>query len=502
MSADPKIKVRILIMDRHFLYLPLYFAAFDHPPAKKKAFFGQIPDRYELEIKTLPPTGPRSDGAVYNALMDSRLGSSDLMFGVCDPSTLIARPEKHARIAASLISSSAFWAVNHEAQNLRLVSDLSSFKKIICYGEKTTSNLIARRIVKRDTDKLMVVESTKEIDALRQLGEGTLAISPELLHIANLIHGPLKEGEKRHEIVLELSTSKEFSNVLTTAIFTRAEVVDRYPDLVQGLLAALQRSLMAIYAGHPLVSTCAESNFRDTYCLDEALNLARSSNVFPETIHVRRDRWLRACEFYFTSQAIADGREKSTLTKSENRQSEELYVQAVADVALSKIVREAITDGYREAYDGRPPSLAEIRAIAGRWLVPLVLTGLALGFAAGQMSASIASPGVKLAVLGSWLGMLVTGWWLGECFSIPKLNRTYLVHWLSFSALWIALHEILIARRWSGAHFISGLILDDLLAGTVFGLASAVFVSLCFHTMKKHDAEMKSTTEAASERGA
>ena len=230
-GTKSKINVTILVMDRHFLYLPVYLAQFDHPESGKLPFFGKLPPEYSVEVKlaqrerTEPmPVYSRCSWTLGLARATSCLPCATLRcFLIVHIRTLMA---------ASVISNSAFWAVNHDAQKVKLFSDLSLFERVICYKEKTTSNLIARRIVKRDTRKLVVVESTDEIDRFESLGEGTLAISPELLKIANLVHGPLAPGEKRAEIVLELCTTKEFSNVLTTALFTRVEVVEKHPTLV------------------------------------------------------------------------------------------------------------------------------------------------------------------------------------------------------------------------------------------------------------------------------
>jgi len=232
MTSKAAISVKILVMHRHFLYLPLYIAQFDDPSIGKQPWFGKVPSQYSLEVSLPERESDRTDTAVFDQLMDAQLHSSDVMFAVCDPTVLIGRQDENAMMAASLVTSSAFWAVNHDARNVRLVSDLSSFDKILCYRPGTTSNLIARSIVKQNTSKLLEVGNTEEIPRLEAMGEGTLALSPEVLKIANLVYGPTRPGEKRAKIVLDLSTSKEYSNVLTTVLFTRAEVLDNHPELV------------------------------------------------------------------------------------------------------------------------------------------------------------------------------------------------------------------------------------------------------------------------------
>jgi hypothetical protein len=474
------------MMDRHFLYLPVYIAQYNG----KLPFFGKVPPEYSVEVAVQSRERDRNDAAVFKALMDARLGSGDdIMFAVCDPTVLLERQDERALMAASLISSSAFWAVNHSAQNVKLVSDLSSFDRIICYGDKTTSNLIARTIVKRDKSKLIEVASTKEIETLESLGEGTLAISPELLKIANLVYGPLGPGEKRAEIVLELCTTKEFSNVLTTALFTRTEVIEKHPKLVTGVLAALQSALLAVHAGHPMVAECARRNYKDTFHLDEALAIASRGNVFPETIQVRRDRWQRACEFYYISQALATGRDKSTLTKAEQRNAEELYQRAVLHPGLKMLVDKAITSGFHGTLAGQNDASADRAKRISSQVAASVLLLLA-GFGGGLLFSGAVDPISKAVMGASWLMMLVIGWWIADFAGYRIPSRAYGVHWVFFVLSWWALHEFLILRIRPDAHFIPDFPLDKEVAAVLLGV-SVTMVTLTWAELRREAKKAK-----------
>jgi hypothetical protein len=478
MTKHGTTSVKLLVMDRHFLYLPLYIAQFDGPSIGKRPWFGKIPPQYSIEVTPPERESDRKDKSVFDLLMDARLGSSDIMFAACDPTVLLGRQDQNAMMAAALITSSAFWAVNHDAGDVRLVSDLSSFDRILCYEPGTTSNLIARRIAKRDTGKLQVVKSTDEIPQLERLGESTLALSPEVLKIANLVYGPLRHGEKRAKIVFELSTSKEFSNVLTTVLFTRADVIEKHPDLVSGILAALQSALLAIHAGDPMVKAAAMNNYRDAFHLDEALAIAGSGNVFPETIHVRHDRWQRACEFYYISQALAEGREKNSLTKTEQRKTEELYNNAVQDKKLGSLVAEAITSGFREALDnGEALSVSSRKS---RWMLWVTCGALVPAvFGSGILYAATDLPlRAKMATGISWIFALLAGWWFGELVGYRKRSLGYAAHWVSFVFSWWALHELAVPRVIPNAHFLRGIELGDGLAGGIVTVASAWVIGM------------------------
>lgn len=481
MSTKQDVKVKILVMDRHFLYLPLYVAQFDHPASRKLPYFGKVDAKYSIEVIPMPPHKERSDAAVFDALMSARLGSSDIMFAACDPTVLIARPEKNALMAASLISSSAFWAVNHDVSNVRLFSDLSSFNPIICYGERTTSNLIARRIVKRDTGKLMIVPSTDEIRALAHHGAGALAISPEILKIANLLYEPLRAGEKRHEIVLDLSTTKEFSNVLTTALFTRAEVVEQHPDLVSGILTAIQSALVAIHAGHKMVIECAKSNFEDAFHVEQALAIAQNSNVFPETIQVRRDRWQRACEFYYSSHAAATGKEKNSLTKEQQLNAEQLYTQSVLDRGLRILVIEAIARCYSELLNGKSPTVSDIAKMTNQWVILGGIGMLVLGFSVGHLFSAKVEPLAKFLMASSWTAMLVVGWKAGDFFRYKKASLPYCLHWLSLLVSWWSLHELFISNSVPNSNLFVGVPLDAGSASGLLTLGIAYFLGAGFY---------------------
>ena len=485
MPDQKKINVEIRVMGRYFLYLPLYLAQFDKPESGKHSFYNEIPSQYSVMVKL--PTSPlgtaRNDGAVFKELMNSNLGNSDIMFAACDPAALLAKPHKKALLAASLVSSSAFWAVNHDSARVRLLSDLSSFDRIICYGENSTSNLIARRIVKRNVDKLCEVIPDQELDCLESWGEGTVAITPELLKVANLVYGPQKDGEKPYEIVFELSTNKEFSNVLTTALFTRVEVVEHHPELVSGLLAAIQKALRDIQNEHPIVKECVQSTFRDTFCLNQAMAIASRSNVFPETIEVRRDGWQRAAEFYHISHAIAEGRTKNKLTRTEELNVEKLYGDAVLDRGLQRLVKDAISRGFNGNGNGRPIPSDSRKSLCWSISKNIVLI-IAVYWISSVINSNVELLS-KFVIIFSFVIMCFFGWLSGKLFGYTKPSAEYAAHWLSFTLSWWALHEIIVTDKYLNAHFFASLASSQNIAFGILAVAIAYVLTAGFYVKNK-----------------
>jgi hypothetical protein len=482
-TASNRISVKILLMERHFLYLPLYLAAFDFPEKNKLPFYGKVPSQYNVELKVLPSRNGNSDAAIFEALMDARLDSAyrqnDYMFCVCDPTVLIAKPDKNALMAASLISSSAFWAINHKRDNIRLVSDLSTFDKIICYGEKTTSNLIAQRIVKGSTDKLQEVRPRDEVSILNELGEGELVITPEVLEVANLLHAELGPGQKRCEIVLELSTTKEFSNVLTTAFFTRSEVLEKHPQLVSGLLTALQLALNAIQGAHEIVANCVKHNFRDVEFLENALEITRRSYVFPETIEIRKDRWQRACEFYYISHAVSKRDDKDSLTIQEEQNIECLYEKSVMDRELRRITREAISNAFSDRQDQYKE---DIVSISKNWIYFFVFFVICIVAVTASLFKDNTTSKNKIIITVSWMLMVVLQFFLTKRFEKKIGNFLYNLSLLIIGVIWWASHEFFISKAvfFNTAHFIYFIPLDESISSYILAMVSIVATIITF----------------------
>lgn len=429
MARTNVINVKMLVMHRHFLYLPLYVA-------EHEDWFGKLPKGYSLEIRPPVRDDDHTDKGVFDLLMTPPPWEGNVMFAACDPTVVLDRWNENARMAATLVASSAFWAVNHKAKDVRLISDLASFDKILCYGAGTTSNLIAKRIVKHDVSKLQIVNDASEIAELRRLGEGALALSPEVLSITNLIHGPLRNGEKKPEVVFELSNSKEFSNVLTTVLFTRSDIVEQHSALVSGVLMALQLALFAIHSEDPIVEAAANFSFRDAFSLKEALKMAADGNVFPDSIHIKRDRWQRASEFYFISRALAEGEEKNELSDEEQRKAENVYETTVLDAALKKIVSDSFLEvigGQNRKCDRRAGLKCSAFTLAG-FVLGAAIVYLATNYDKGTSSAFISSVAlvtVEICII-EWLRF--KKWVLVSGFL------------LSFALLWLLAHHILGSR--------------------------------------------------------
>jgi hypothetical protein len=295
MKANPESKkkttfTKIVVMDTHFLYLPLFYA-------KHKNFFGFLPPNYSVDIVR---SSDRTDLSAFSMLMDTTSTKNmGIDFAVCDPACVLDTGYDSGPspvVLAELISNTAFWAIDRKSPPTAFLKDLGQFTKIIAFHPGTTSYGIASRISRdggKDLHTIKSVYPNEELSALRGSASGTVALSPDILGIDHLL-----SNFDEFKIYLALGTTREYSSVLLTGLMTRDDVVRDHRDLVAGLLKALQQSMILIRHVTPDSITYANERFSG-YGEDvvvRAFKRAEEGHVFPATIEVREAHWLNAAQ--------------------------------------------------------------------------------------------------------------------------------------------------------------------------------------------------------------
>lgn len=267
-------RVTIVQTAHHFLYLPVHYALHAN-------CFGCVPDRYDLSLLSAPGG---TDRKAYQLLKQGRAESHNYIgFAVADPAELLHDQDAHISppvVLAGLITNSSFWAVDRRSHTVRFIKDLAAFDKIIAFSEGTTSNGIARRIY-RDAKKdpaIISVETGAELTTLTTSAKGTMALTPDVLGLDKL----LADQSDVYHVDLVLGKTPEYNNVLVTALLSRTDVVEEHPELVRGLLKAIQRATLLVRFADPEVVKYA----MDTYGESEtrilgALHRAADAQVFP-----------------------------------------------------------------------------------------------------------------------------------------------------------------------------------------------------------------------------
>lgn len=399
-------KIKIVVMDKHFLYLPLYYA-------KYRNFFGFVPRNYELEIVL---SAGHTDESAYQMLMDSGYGkNTEVDFAVADPSVTLNTSnsfEGTPAILASLITNTAFWAVDRKTHQIVLPKDLADFQKIIAFKPGTTSHSIAQRIF-RDASKspsIQPVNPSQELIAL-QKSTNTVALSPDILGIDHLLF-----YQKHFNIDLALGTTQEFSNVFMTAFLSRQDVVEQHRPLVMGLLKALQLSLILVRAQAPDLIEYAADRFGDSKDrVRSALNRAEQAQVFPPSIEVSVASWMNAAKIWYESgdrQFLSDEQKEA-----------KLRFQNIAQPHLS-LAKAAIDELYSQ--------VSTTNRTLSTWKSALRTSGaaaLCFGVATAVVKWCHWS-GIGVLLLSTTLAILLASW-----LRLNRASSTWFLHWFYCAAI-------------------------------------------------------------------
>ena len=282
--------LHLLQMGKHFVYLPLYFA-------REMNFFGYMPG-IDLQIHNHPMG---TDQATAEAMFsnDPRYANIDLI--LTDPVCLLnlnLKGSKKPAVLGAMLTNGAFWAVDHGAGKGDGIRKLGSFKKIISYGNGTTSYGIAQRIAREsgrigEIDSLLeVVPQGMELDAFKRKRpeEHVLVLSPNLLHIEEMVGA----GDCKYE--LAIGDTPEYDNVLVTVLVSTSEFFSKNRDLLDALLKAIQRSLLMIRMAHPDLISFAGEYFPHKEKIQSVIQKANEAGIFPLTINVPRNDWTNAVQ--------------------------------------------------------------------------------------------------------------------------------------------------------------------------------------------------------------
>ncbi len=289
--------IRILQMGKHFLYLPLYFA-------RENNFFGFLPEDVNIEIDL---SDPQTDSGAFEQLMDTSPRNRAYVMAITDP-VQVLKSDLEAKIQpvvlAAMVTNGAFWAVNHGSRTISALRQLGEFNQILAFEPGTTSYTVASRIAQQSgkatnmSSFIHVVEQGKELLCLNDptTPENVVALSPDLLMIEHMIE------EKTASIELALGGTPEFNDVLVTSLLSHSNFVNENPDIVNGILAGLQKALLMVRLKNEEVLRFAQDYFNFHEHVSGAMQRAVAAGVFPLSIVVAQAHWQHAARAYYEAQ--------------------------------------------------------------------------------------------------------------------------------------------------------------------------------------------------------
>lgn len=400
MNAEKK-TMQIVVMDEHFLYLPLYYA-YD------KNFFGLLPENYELKIIR---SADRTDDSAFKMLMDTRsLGNANVNFAVADPTTTLrdtSFENSSPAILAALINNTAFWAVDRRTYTIRDPKDLATFKQIIAFKPGTTSHSIAQRIF-RDAKKIqsiLPVNPSQELVALEESTD-TVALSPDILAIDHLL-----SHKATYNIDLSLGTTEEFNGVFMTALLSRQDVVEEHRQLTIGLLKALQLANVLVKAQAPDLITFAMERYSETKeHVEGALRRAEQDQVFPLSIEVSLVTWTKAAKIWYDSTDEGFGTEQQNVARLTFQHAAQPYL-ALARNAVNDLYSRVSAPGPTESFWPKTLRLSLVAALC-------TTVGVALAKWSNWHV-------LFIIVVATTVAITLEGW-----LKLKRNSITWLCHWL------------------------------------------------------------------------
>jgi hypothetical protein len=283
---------KIVVMTKHFLYLPLYYAHY-------RNYFGFLPATHHID--KIVQSRDQTDLSAFEMLMDTTSEENrDIDFAVADPTCILDHPRGAGPapiVLAELISNTAFWAIDRRSRAMQLVKEIGQFDNIISFHPGTTSYGIASRIY-RDAGRpdalkrsIRKVDPGKELIALKKSEKNTIALSPDILGIDDLV-----STNTDFNIDFIFANSPEYTSVLITGLLSRTDVVDEKHALIVGLLKALHQSIKLIRQRMPDVIDFANSTFESSGIENvmRTLNRIDEAHIFPASVEVDQVHWINA----------------------------------------------------------------------------------------------------------------------------------------------------------------------------------------------------------------
>jgi hypothetical protein len=396
--------IHILQMEKHFLYLPFYYAV-------DKNFFGYLPDGINVTIGE--PDSEHTDDAAYDQMMSESKDFRDFNMAITDPAQIVRTPLHSTRlpaVLATLVTNGAFWAVNHGRHKVNVLRDLGVFDRIIAFSKGTTSHNIAVRIAhesKKPTsldDFIRVVAPGKELLLLSDVagGANAVALSPDILQIEELV-----EGRREYSIELAIGDTEEYNNVIVTALVSNSDFVANNPEVVQAVVKGIQHALLLIHRCDPDVLRFARSYFRYANRAEGALNKAKNAGVIPKYVSIAKPHWMSAAKAHCEA-----GNRDATWTTAEEDMALKYY-----DICIQPYAKFAMEAERSDIAKLPPPPPPQAWTTLGQLVITFVV-------------------GVVITALWGWIPALATAigmivvWGFLRLFRYKHIRKTLRIGFL------------------------------------------------------------------------
>ncbi len=250
-------------------YLPLYVA-------QSKGFF----DKQGLQVEIVNAYGDHSTWGM--------VARGDAQFGVADPLLMIDDAKVKGVVLAAFLQKSAIYGIAKVPQCFFLFPIDFSGKKIGVFGSPSTSFALLQKIsadcaaLGAAMPEQLEMEFTTELGHLHQPGVDAVLMTEPSASVA--------EASGAYRV---FNGSNYFGEILTTALFARADYVDANPTIVQGVVSAIENSFRLIHKEHSEALIVARDEFPEVEktAVEFATMRLFADNVFPKNSIITDKSW-------------------------------------------------------------------------------------------------------------------------------------------------------------------------------------------------------------------
>lgn len=417
-----KEQIEVAGPENHFLYLPVRYAL-------SQGWYGYVDSDYDFEYRT---HRIGTDRQALEALLDNESPEfRHVKLAVCDPAVVYDLSNSEAStvgLLAALVKNTAFWAVDRGTHDIHSLADLGKFDEIIAYKEGSTAYAIAEHVSNISGGHVSInsVVPQTELQTLRDSENNSVALSPEVLDI-NI----LRSTNAEYRVELNIGSTREYGSVLVTALLARQDFVQTNPQVVSGVLRAIQESLMRARGGDREIRDYAIDLKGREYerAVRSAIETAKKDGLWPASIEIGRHEWLGACESHCMAQA----------TMYDEQKASKLF-EAIYTVNR-KLVSDAISESFSAITQVRSKtsSLPSLAGLSDRFINVLLLM-----LAGSVVASAIFAPWIVSFIFGvAAYGVTVDVMVRRQFESSDESGFSSAWHWISLGlvAIGVALAE-------------------------------------------------------------
>lgn len=210
----------------------------------------------------------------------------EAQFGIADPFMILEEANMKGKVISTIVSRAALWGITRKS-----IAPIKDFKElrgrvIAVYKSPSTSFMMINRILADHQLQDSVV-----IKQMTPGSEYSVLHSPDVDVV--LVPEPMVSVSELKDAHVVFSSAKYFGDFLITGLFVTEKYINEYPDVVQKVVNALERSLHFLRSNNVNALRVAAKEFTDLpkFAIEKATLRLLYENVIPKHTTVLANSW-------------------------------------------------------------------------------------------------------------------------------------------------------------------------------------------------------------------